>query len=36
MSSLNDFAITTTNRLMTTEIFRAFDTIESFIANGRS
>lgn len=34
MSTLNNLAITTTNRLMTTAIGRAFDTLQSLIANG--
>lgn len=34
MSTLNNLAITTTNRLMTTAIGRAFDTLQSIIANG--
>lgn len=34
MGTLNNLAITTTNRLMTTAIGRAFDTLQSIIANG--
>lgn len=34
MSSLNNLAITTTNRLMTSTIGKAFDTLQSIIANG--
>lgn len=33
MGTLNNLAITTTNRLMTTAIGRAFDTLQSLIAN---
>lgn len=35
MSTLNNLAITTTNRLKTTAIGRAFDTLQSLIANDR-
>lgn len=34
MSALNNLAITTTNRLMTSAIGKAFDTLQSLIANG--
>lgn len=34
MSTLNNLAITTTNRLMTSAIGKAFDTLQSLIANG--
>lgn len=34
MSTLNNLAITTTNRLMTSAIGKAFDTLQSIIANG--
>lgn len=34
MSALNNLAITTTNRVMTSAIGKAFDTLQSIIANG--
>lgn len=34
MGTLNNLAITTTNRVMTTAIGKAFDTLQSIIANG--